>query len=281
MKHETHMQLYFHESDKFPYQPISPIWMIIYTLPSFLFFFIINRHVVGVSSQNRVHSKANWPQRNTLISFIHSSLSSIFVVIAIIRAPEIIDDPFSHINRFNYAIAAFSFGYFLWDFIDCKKNSPLSVFGILVHHIAAIWFLGYVLFYTRILGYALYGLSLEINSVFLHARRLLRWYTPKSLSVKSKEMLCTFVMIGNYLTFFIFRFGVVGVCLHSLYYYGYRVSLKFYICVGLATFCVCILNLILLYRLINNDLKINSKLKGDKTNDKHIDQPVDEMLVAS
>ncbi|CAF4720635.1 unnamed protein product, partial [Rotaria sp. Silwood2] len=120
------MQLYFHESDKFPYRPISPIWMIIYVLPSFCFFIIVNRRV---ATPNKDYSggKSTWPQRNTFISFIHSCLSSIFVVIAIIRAPEMLDDPLSHTNRFNYALAAFSLGYFLWDFVDCKQNSALPV----------------------------------------------------------------------------------------------------------------------------------------------------------
>ncbi|CAF4944847.1 unnamed protein product, partial [Rotaria sp. Silwood2] len=38
-----------------------------------------------------------------------------------------LDDPLSHMNRFNHALAAFSLGYFLWDFVDCKQNSALPV----------------------------------------------------------------------------------------------------------------------------------------------------------
>jgi hypothetical protein len=136
--------------------------------------------------------KDTWLKQNTLISFIHSLISS----------------PLSHINYFNYALIAFSLGYFVWDFYDCLQNATQSTFVILIHHIVVILFLGHILLRTRNIGYGIYALSLEINSVFLHARRLLRWYTPIT-SIYYTKILKLFIDIGNYITFILFRFGVV------------------------------------------------------------------------
>jgi hypothetical protein len=152
--------------------------------------------------------KDTWLKQNTLISFIHSLISSILIVIAVLRAPEMLEDPLSHINYFNYALIAFSLGYFVWDFYDCLQNATQSTFVILIHHIVVILFLGHILLRTRNIGYGIYALSLEINSVFLHARRLLRWYTPIT-SIYYTKILKLFIDIGNYITFILFRFGVV------------------------------------------------------------------------
>ena len=192
--------VYFHETDLFPYRPISPIWMIIYVSLSFALFTKLNRIFVV---------KSNWLQQNTLLSFIHSSISSIFVIISVIRAPEMFEDPLSHSNHFNYATLAFTLGYFLYDFVDCIKNATAKIYPILFHHILAIGFIFYVLYCTRIMGYAIYGLSMEINSIFLHARRLLRLYPPLLKSNDDNNLLKLLVDIGNYITIILLRFGIV------------------------------------------------------------------------
>ena len=155
-------------------------------------------------------------------------------------------------NHFNYALIAFSIGYFLYDFRDCLLNSTSSLFGILIHHIIVILFLTHVLFHTRNVGYAIYGLSHEINSVFLHARRLVRWYSPLTTSKSLNNFIKIFVELGNYLTFILFRFGIVFIGLRALYFEQNRLHPIAHIFTVIISLGIGILNLILFSRLIKN-----------------------------
>lgn len=272
--HESSKTIYFHELDKYPYEPISPIWMLLCGLSSFFFFSYINRSFTLPKKKN----KSDWPQQNTFVSFIHSSISSVLVIIGIIRSPEVLDDIFSHANYFNYLTIAFSLGYFVWDFIDCIRNLSASVIGVLVHHIAAFILFGYILFRTRNVGLAIYGLSLEINSVFLHARRLLRWYKPASFSYEFNEKLRYFITFANYLTFLIFRFGVVGIAYYKFHIEKHKASFEIYLLTNLITLTVYYLNGVLFYRLIKNDLILSTTSKRRKEKNDEKDSPIDEML---
>ncbi|CAF0773099.1 unnamed protein product [Rotaria sordida] len=240
---------YFHETDTFPYRPINPIWIIIYTTLSFIFFLIIDQTTKSISKikdqNNRNNNNNNWLRQNTLLSFIHSSICSILIIIAILRAPEIV-------------------GYFFWDFFDCLQNSTSSTFAILIHHITVITFFLHVLIRTRNIGYGLYALSLEINSVFLHARRLLRWYSPISSSNNSKKILKLYIDIGNYITFILFRFGVVIIGLRLLYIQRNRLDPIVHIFTVMCVSSIGILNIVLFYRLVKNQISRKFERKKDK-----------------
>lgn len=256
---------YFHETDIFPYRAIGSIWMIIFTVLSFIFFLIVDQLTKStLKPKDSKDQNANWLRQNTLISFIHSSVCSILLIISALRAPEMFDDPLSHINLFNYGILCFSIGYFFWDFFDCLQNSTSSTFAILIHHIIVITFFLHMLLRTRNIGYGLFALSLEINSVFLHARRLLRWYSPLSSSLNSQKSLKLYIDIGNYITFIIFRFGVVIYGLQQLYIQRNRLDLIVHIFTTLCVSAIGILNAVLFYRLIKNQLGRKSKPKKDK-----------------
>ncbi len=253
-------KIYFDESDCFPYQPISPIWMIMYILSSFYFFTELNR-TIRSNNTDRKDLKINWLRQNILLSFIHASICSMLIIISVLRAPEMFKDPLSHSNHFNYALIAFTLGYFLYDLNDCIQNSTSSKFGILIHHIIVIIFLTHVLFYTRNIGYAIYGLSIEINSIFLHARRLLRWYAPITTSIYYNNLLKILIDIGNYITFILFRFGIVIIGLRALYIQQNRLHPIVHMLTVLAGFGIGILNIILFYRLSKHHFFGKLKLK--------------------
>ncbi|UJR22552.1 hypothetical protein I4U23_025601 [Adineta vaga] len=256
-------EVYFDETDLFPYEPISPCYMFIYILSSFAFFTICNH--------NLHYKKTNWLQENTLLSFIHACICSTLLIIGVLRAPEMFEDPLSHSNRFNYALLAFSIGYFCYDFIDCLQNSTTSVFPILTHHIIVIIFFSHVLYYTRNIGYALYGLSLEINSVFLHARRLLRWYSLLSKSIYHRNLLKIFIDIGNYVTFILLRFGIVYIGLRELYMNGDRLNLIIRIFTVSITLAMGVFNMILFYRLLKNQfLRKNKSKRNNKQSEDNV-----------
>lgn len=256
-------EIYYHPTDRFVYRPIDSIWIFLIAFPTFLFFYFVDRFVKSKSSFKSDLS-ARWLQHNTFVSFVHSSISSILIITAFLYAPEISVDPLSHINFFNYATIAFSLGYFCWDFLDCLRNSTSSVVAILFHHVIVISFLLHVLLNTRNLGYALHALSLEINSVFLHGRRLLRWYPSVSLSFHQQKILRFIVDCGNYLTFFIFRFGVVINGLNELYVQSHRLDPIIHRFTVIVVGTIGLLNVFLFVRLIKSQrTKKNKKSKED------------------
>ena len=238
-------QLYYHPSDRFPYRPISSLWLIGYICLSFNFFYQFIRRIATKFNTN------HWIRHNILLSFVHASMCSILLIVALLRAPEIFDDPLSHSNHFNNALIAFSIGYFLCDLLDCLQNASIfSIWGILIHHLIVILFFTQVLLSGRNIGYALYGLSLEINSVFLHARRLLRWHLLSFKSSSWQNRLEIFVDLGNYITFILFRFGMVIVGIRALYIQRDRLDPRVYLLNLLIAFAVGILNIVLFYRLM-------------------------------
>lgn len=262
---------YFHETDIYPYRPINKIWTLIILILSFIFFLIVDLTTKSMSKNaDKNYTKSNWLRQNTLLSFIHSTICSIWIIIAVLRAPEMLDDPLSHINFFNYALLAFSIGYFFWDFFDCLQNSTSSTFAILIHHIVVISFFLHIVLHTRNIGYGLHALSLEINSVFLHARRLLRWYSPMSSSIYFKKNLKKFIDIGNYITFILFRFGVVFLGLRALHIQKHRLDPIIHLFTVICVSSIGILNVVLFYRLIKNQFSQKSKTKENKLTEDNV-----------
>ena len=155
----THV--YFHPSDLFPYRPVPFGWMCTCVSLSFIVF-----HLCSWKIALNHETSSTWLKRNTLLSFLHAVVSSVLLIIAVVRAPEMFDDPLSHSNHFNYALIGLSVGYFLYDFLDCLRNSTGATPAILAHHVVVITFFTHILLHTRNLGYGLHALSLEANSVF-------------------------------------------------------------------------------------------------------------------
>lgn len=268
-------EVYFHPSDRFPYQPVSLPWMLSYISLSFVFFYILGRWIISsTAAANGKELSFDWLKHNTLLSFIHASLSSLLLILAVVRAPEIFADPLSHSNHFNYGLIAFSIGYFLSDFVDCLHNATSSIYAILLHHIVVITFFTHVLLHTRNLGYALYALSLEINSVFLHARRLLRWYSPSSRSMTFQSQLRTFIDLGNYVTFVLFRFGIILIGLRALHVQRDRLDPVVHVFTVLITSAIGVLNLVLFYRLVRNQISRASPPKSSEARSRLIDEQI-------
>ncbi|CAF1340059.1 unnamed protein product [Didymodactylos carnosus] len=273
------MAHYYQHSDLFPYRPIDPIWIIVYTLPSFIFFIIIQNYTTkyGIKQirikKNKIdetvlinekleHSsfktqrQIKWIYQNTFLSFIHSTICGLLLFISVYQASEIFKDPLSHTNEFNYTLLCFSLGYFFYDMYDCLLYSPKN-YPIIAHHIAVIIYILHSLIYTRNIGYTIFALSMEINSIFLHARRLLNWST-----IFNKQYQLIFIIKSlNYLTFLIFRFGNLINAMYNLYIQRHRLTRNYLVFNITAVLFMGMLNIILFYRLIQSDLDIQKQKK--------------------
>jgi hypothetical protein len=192
-----------------------------------------------------------WTNRNLQISFVHSVLCSIWLVyILIARYAELQHDLLYSVTWDMYLLLAFSCGYFLYDFYDICANGYLKrEWVICLHHWIVLISFGYHMINLISIGYTVIALIMEFNSVFLHARKLLKFYGYKRTS-----WLVNLNCFLNILTFVLFRFGVLVVIFYSIRIDGHRVSLQ-YLCV-LVVFVsmMAVINLILFKRIVEKDV---------------------------
>ena len=113
-------------------------------------------------------------------------------------------------------------------------------------------------------GYTVLALFMEFNSVFLHARKLLKFYQFKrdSLIVRINKIL-------NILSFLFFRFGVLIAVLCGIIYDGHRVSIAYLVALSLGICIMSTINIVLFKRLLVKDFltkRSSSSSNSDKSN---------------
>lgn len=199
-----------------------------------------------------------WRWRNTFVSFIHSSICGAGVLYCLMFK-DLFHDPIVDCDYFTYLLVAFSKGYFIYDALDyVQDNRAVSDYEVIVHHVFAIWSFWYNIQYRINIGYTVICLMAEVNSIFLHARKLLqfdKW--------PFEHRFYKLVVFLNLLTFITFRFpGII--------YVGYGIVIESergrvtHVCAALLTLIMLvtyILNPVLLWRLVKNDILRNLRYK--------------------
>lgn len=99
------------------------------------------------------------------------------------------------------------------------------------------------------LGYSIVALWAEINSIFMHTRKLLQLY-----EVKTTSKVYVTNTIVNLVTFVLFRFGSCLYLILGLYKDHPRLSLPFIIFVSAMIFVMSGINPVLFWRLFKSDV---------------------------
>jgi hypothetical protein len=192
-----------------------------------------------------------WSMRNLQISFIHSVLSSLWLIrIAIVRYEPLFGDLLFYVSWDTYLLVAFSSGYFLYDFYDIYANGYVRrEWVVCAHHVIVLVSFSYHMCALQSVGYTCLALAMEFNSVFLHARKLLSFY------MFGKRSLPYLVNCAcNVTTFVLFRFGVLAYIYYGVYSDGHRVHWAYL--VGLVTLVtlMAIINVFLFERVVKRDV---------------------------
>ena len=203
----------------------------------------------------------SWSHRNLHVSFIHSVLCSVWLVrIVACRSSDLFGDLLGFVSWDTYLLLAFSCGYFLYDFYDIYANGYLKIeWVVCVHHAIVLLTFGYHMINLVNIGYTVVALFMEFNSVFLHARKLLRFY-----GFKRESALVRVNNILNLLTFVVFRFGVLGIICAGIYVDGKRVTLRYLIMLSTCSFLMGIINVVLFKRILAKDW-LTSRKKSEET----------------
>ena len=212
-----------------------------------------------ISMRQRKIQFTIWSHRNLQISFIHSVLCSIWLLRVIFYpSPGFYDDLLSHVSWETYLLVAFSSGYFLYDLNDIYASGYAKIEWVVVtHHLIVLLTFSYHMMNLLNVGYTVIALFMEFNSVFLHARKLLKFY-----SFKTNSIAYIINSVCNFISFVLFRFGVIVAIFRGMLYEGHRVTTNYLIMLGTCSLGMAIINVVLFKRLLIKDWsKSKNKIK--------------------
>ncbi|CAM4903123.1 unnamed protein product [Rotaria socialis] len=148
--------------------------------------------------------------------------------------------------------------YFCYDTIDIISNQQGSeLLEMMIHHALTLTLFGTSIIRRANIGYLMLALIVEINSVFLHLRKLFHQY-----NIPRESLIVRLTMVTNIITFLIFRFGLFIYGSITIFRDGERAGSYFHIFLGyILVPTIWIINIVLFYRLLYTDFLKKRKTK--------------------
>ncbi|VDP13827.1 unnamed protein product [Heligmosomoides polygyrus] len=160
-----------------------------------------------------------WRISNEAVSLIHSVVSGLWAAYCLLFYQQLFEDLINERAQAAVELVLVSFGYLLHDFIDLVVNEQSArIIELLFHHVVVITGFVVTLATNKYLGVVVFGLLMELNSVFLHTRSLMNLY-----GVKKKSTPFRLVALLNIITLAVFR---VSVSFYLVYWAVSRFSLR-------------------------------------------------------
>ncbi|KAK5986398.1 TLC domain-containing protein 2 [Trichostrongylus colubriformis] len=176
------------------------------TFRAFSYFGLKGRNRNSDSSRDLTVIPPNkkWRISNESVSLIHSVVSGLWAAYCLLFYKGLIDDLVNNRNQIALNLVYVSFGYLLHDFLDLVLNEQSArIIELLFHHFVVITGFVVTLVTYKYLGIVIFGLLMELNSVFLHTRSLMNLY-----GVKKKSTSFRLVALLNIITLAVFRISV-------------------------------------------------------------------------
>ncbi|XP_030634558.1 calfacilitin-like [Chanos chanos] len=125
-----------------------------------------------------------WKWRNLSVSLVHSLLTGTWAVTCVILRPELLNNLHSYYTPVSYLLICVSSGYFVQDAGDIiLTGHAWGSWEFLLHHALVIWCFLYALYTQRYVAGAVIALFVEVNSVTLHTRLMLKLAGAQSSSL--------------------------------------------------------------------------------------------------
>ncbi|KAG9265264.1 TLC domain-containing protein 1 [Astyanax mexicanus] len=116
-----------------------------------------------------------WKWRNLCVSLVHAMLTGPWAVTCVCLWPEMLSNIHSYYTPMSYLLLCVSTGYFLQDTGDILfSGHARGSWEFLLHHFLVLWCFLYSLYTQRYVSGMVIALLVELNSVTLHARLLLK-----------------------------------------------------------------------------------------------------------
>ncbi|KAM9853434.1 TLC domain-containing protein 2 [Aulostomus maculatus] len=235
--------------------------VILTTGGSYGFFRLLNSGVGKLSIPDSACRNA-WKWRNICTSFVHSLVTAIWAVLCFFLQPQMAEDLIETHSAFSHALVSFSIGYFIYDFFDMVLNQRLSQsWELLFHHLVVITCFGLSVLSCRYVGFAVVALLVEINSVFLHLRQILRM---ASLATGTLYRVNSMINLGTYV---VFRINTLAWMTRWLVLNRDKVPLLAYTLGSVGMAIMTAMNIVLFYRLLRSDFLKSSTREAKKEKD--------------
>ncbi|XP_043574328.1 TLC domain-containing protein 1 [Chiloscyllium plagiosum] len=208
----------------------------------------------------------SWRWTNLSVSLVHSAITGPWALLCVYNSPEMLTELLTFHSSFSYLLICVSTGYFVQDVADIIMNGQSKAsWEFLLHHMLVIsTFLYIVLTHNYVAG-AVVALFVEINSIFLHTRLLLK------LANAQTSQLYHYNKYINVFTYIIFR-------LIAQFYLTWFMLTNFNILpnsgyINLNLNAMNIMILVYFYRLIRTDFfrKPKHYLQNGNNNTKFVD----------
>ncbi|KAM8854368.1 TLC domain-containing protein 2 [Synchiropus picturatus] len=228
------------------------------TAGAYVFFRLVNNGVSKLPTPESACRNA-WKWRNISTSFVHSLVTAVWAVLCFFLHPEMAEDLIETYSAFSHALVSFSIGYFIYDFFDMLLNQKLSqAWELLFHHIVVITCFGLSVVSGRYVGFAVVALLVEINSVFLHLRQMLRM---ANLAAGTPYRVNSIVNLGTYV---VFRINTLAWMTRWLVLNRDKVPLMAYTLGSVGMAIMTAMNIVLFCRLLRSDFLKSSTREAKK-----------------
>ncbi|XP_062868295.1 TLC domain-containing protein 1 [Trichomycterus rosablanca] len=144
-----------------------------------------------------------WKWENLSVSLVHSLLTGTWSIFCVFQYPVMVYEIRSAFTPLAYLLVTVSTGYFIHDaggiiFGGYARES----WEFLLHHVLVIWTFLYAVLTSHYVAGAVLALFVEVNSVFLHLRLML-----KMTGVAKDSPVYTINKLINIFTYVSFRLG--------------------------------------------------------------------------
>ncbi|KAG7478770.1 TLC domain-containing protein 2 [Solea senegalensis] len=228
------------------------------------FFRLVNAGVSQLPMPNPARRNA-WKWRNISTSFVHSFITAIWGVLCFFLHPQMAEDLIETHSVFSHALVSFSIGYFIYDFLDMVLYQKLTQsWELLFHHIVVITCFGLSVLSGHYIGFAVVALLVELNSVFLHIRQLLRM---AGISAGTLYRVNSMINLGTYV---VFRINTLAWMTRWLVLNRDKVPLLAYTLGSVGMAIMTVMNIVLFYRLLKSDFLKGSARETKKEKEKEM-----------
>ncbi|CAH8847206.1 unnamed protein product [Trichobilharzia szidati] len=196
--------------------------------------------------------------QNSCISFVHALVSGVWSLSAFYFEPNTLTDLINEFSGYTVSLVSYSLGYFIFDSVHMAVLHPhRSTAELLIHHFIIFLCFSSALLSGKYIGYAVVSLLPEVNSIFLHLRRLMNY-----LRVPKDNHFFRSICLVNIGTFIVFRFIVLSWMTRWIVIN--RDSIPFgYYCLGSVGLAILmVMNIVLFIRIVYADFLTNSTVSS-------------------
>ncbi|EDO35196.1 predicted protein [Nematostella vectensis] len=158
---------------------------------------ILSKYIALPNSIVHGPRRKQWLYYNISISLIHSTVTAIWSLYCFYNEPAMLSDMIGVWTSSSYFLLCLSTGYFLHDFLDMLLNDLSRSTVLLIHHTLVVVAFLIAILTKNYCGYGTCSLLMEVNSVFLHSRRIMLFHDVDRKStlyeLNGLLMLATFV----------------------------------------------------------------------------------------